>query len=122
MNQDNSTPLNEAFTVTRKIPVRGEDGGQLSAAISHLQEHPGIASANVGEDRRLAVCYDASRIGFVEIEQILDGAGVERPASLLWRIKAELFRFTDENARANARVTPSCCSRPPVPSSVSKRK
>lgn len=114
MTQDKSPPLNEAFVVNRKIPVLGKDSDSLSAATSRLQMHPGIASAKAGEDGRLAVRYDASRIGFAEIELILDEAGLERPDSLLWRIKSELFRFTDENARSNAHATPTCCSRPPI--------
>lgn len=109
------SPLNEAFVVTRHIPVRMADGGALTAAAARLRAHPGVASASVGEAGRLALRYDASRIGFEEIERILDEAGVARPAGFAWRIKADWFRFTDRNARANAHATHACCSRPPAP-------
>lgn len=116
MTQDNQgTPLNEAFVVTRSIPVRTAARGSLATAAGRLRMHPGVALVTAGEDGRLTLRYDTSRIGFEEIEQVLDEAGVARPASLVWRIKSEWFRFTDGNARANAHTTHACCSRPPVP-------
>jgi NADP-dependent 3-hydroxy acid dehydrogenase YdfG len=76
--------------------------------------YPGVALANVSADGHLEVRYDASRIGFEEIEQILNEAGLARPTNLASRIKSGWFRFTDDNVRANAHATHTCCSRPPV--------
>ena len=121
MTQDKHIQLNEAFTVTRSIPLQSSDSG-LQPAAATLAEQPGVDFANVRDDGGLEVRYDASRIGFQEIEQILDEAGLSRPAGFAWRIKSEWFRFTDSNARANANATHACCSRPPVQAGGNPKK
>jgi hypothetical protein len=113
MAQDKHVALNDAFIVTRTIPLGSGCPGSPAAA-ERLAEQPGVAFAKSRDDGGMEVRYDASRIGFHEIEHILDEAGLARPAGLGWRIKSEWFRFTDGNARANASATHACCSRPPV--------
>lgn len=114
MSQDKSKPLNEFFVVTRNIPIRLE-GGSLAAVAERLQTQSGIVTAGVSDTGCIKIRYDTSRIGFNEIEQLLDESGAARPASLVWRIKSGWFCFTDNNARANAHATHACCSKPPVP-------
>lgn len=113
MAGNDSIGLNEAFVVTRTIP-----GGAASADLDLIAEvlsalH-GLDHAGPDDRGRLVVRYDASRVGFAEIERLLDRVGYARPSGLWWRLRAEWFRFTDGNARANAHLTPACCSRPPV--------
>lgn len=109
--------LNPAFLVTRRVPV--EATPVLAEVLSAL---PGMDHAGVDAGRHLELRYDASRIGFDEIEKVLDDAGVAWPDGFLWRMRAEWFRFTDGNARANAQATPACCSRPPVAPGMTDKK
>lgn len=113
MSKDNAAELNQAFAVTRRIPVSAAVD-VLAAAAGTLAALPGVHSCRLDGTDRLVLRYDASRLGFPEIERLLDEAGVTRRDSRWWRIKAEWYRFTDGNLRSNASVTPACCSRPPV--------
>lgn len=113
MSKDNAAELNEAFVVTRKIPVSAA-AEALTAVAGTLAELPGVGSCRLDGTDHLVLHYDASRLGFEEVERILDEAGVARRQSMWWKVKAEFYRFTDGNIRGNAAVTPACCSRPPV--------
>lgn len=117
MSEDHAMTINPAFVVTRKVPVPTTD-----ALVAALEALPGMEQAGTDADGRLTIRYDASLLGFPDIERVLDVAGAVRPDSLWWRFRAEWFRFTDGNARANAHATHACCSRPPVPPSSTGRK
>lgn len=112
MAKDDAMGLNEAFLVTRSVPLVGEP--ELGAVADALAGLPGVAYSRPEEKGGLEIRYDASRLGFDEIEGVLDEAGIARPDSMWWRIKSEWFRFTDGNARSNAHAVHACCSRPPV--------
>lgn len=115
MGLDSSKALNEAFAVTRTIPVASAGPGQLEHAIERLECLEPVAYAKAGANG-LEVCYDASRLGFREIEQLLAEAGIGRPNGLGWRLRAAWYAFVDENARSNARRGDgACCNRPPGP-------
>jgi hypothetical protein len=113
--------LNQAFVVTRIIPALAP-AAELNLIAEVLQALPGLGHAELDGRGRLVVRYDASQVGFHQIEHVLDQAGIMRPTTLWWRVRAEWYRFTDSNARANAHATHACCSRPPVaPGSPGKK-
>lgn len=117
MEQELGVGLNEAFLVTRLLPI-----GLTSLLAASLTALPGVDHVGTDDKGRTAIRYDASQIGFPEIEAILDEAGIARPTDLWWRMRAEWYRFTDANARANAHAKHACCSRPPaVPGVADKR-
>ncbi len=112
MTNDSKVGLDPAFTVTRSIPVMAALPDALTDVRNRLEALSAMADVRVeGESLRLR--YDASQLGFWEIEDLLDQAGVARPPGLWWRIKAEWFRFTDRNSRDNAHHVAACCSKPP---------
>ena len=118
MELNSSEMLNDAFAVTRTIPVASAGPGQLEHAIERLECLESVAYAKAGT-HGLEVRYDASRFGFREIEHLLDAAGIARPSGLGWRLRAAWYAFVDENARSNARRGDgACCNRPPGPGST----
>lgn len=114
METGSSKTLNEAFAVTRTIPISAMGSRQLGRAIDDLEQVESVAYAKAAGKDRLQVRYDASRLGFREIERLLDEAGVGRPASVWWRLHAAWYAFLDDNARGNAKGGDgACCNRPP---------
>jgi hypothetical protein len=114
MVADRSGQLNKAFTVTRTIPLSDEDVGAIQRAVDSLKRIEPIEYVEATGKSRLRLRYDASCVGFREIEHLLDDAQVSRPSSLWWRFKSGWYAFLDQNARSNARGGDgACCSRPP---------
>jgi hypothetical protein len=114
MALDGKNGLNEAFAVTRNIPVGDAAAEALEAAARNLAALDGVAHARVVGQGRLQVRYDTSRLGFWDIERMLDEAGVARATGLWWRMKSEWFRYTDRNSRDNVQHVAACCSKPPA--------
>jgi hypothetical protein len=113
MAKEKPSSVNEAFVVTRSIPVDAP-AGRLDSVAGTLASLPGVDYSHADSGNSLKVRYDAAKLGFWEIERKLNEAGVGSPSGLWWRIKSEWYRFTDSNARSNAHATAACCSRPPV--------
>ena len=113
MASDGKVGPNRAFTVTRTIPASGVAPGALEAGARALASMDGMVAAQLLGQGHLRVRYDASSVGFWDIEQALDAAGIARPSGFWWRVKAEWFRYTDHNAQANATHVAACCSKPP---------
>lgn len=114
MGLDGRTTLNEAFTVTRTIPIVAAASGHVERVIESLENLEPVAYARVTGSDRLQVRYDASCFGFRELEHLLDDAGIVRPFGLWWRLRAAWYAFVDQNARSNARSGGgACCNRPP---------
>jgi hypothetical protein len=112
MELDKAGALNKAFAVTRTIPLRDADA--LERAMDSLKRIEPIEYATAAGKNRLRIRYDASCVGFREIERLLDEAHVSRPNSLWWRLKSGWYAFLDQNARSNAMSGDgACCSRPP---------
>jgi hypothetical protein len=106
--------MSDAFFVTRTIPVTDASTAQLEQGLRCLEKIEPVTQASINELRRLKISYDASCIGFKDIERMLDEAGIRRPASMGWRIKAAWYAFLDTNAR-NAALGGggACCNKPP---------
>lgn len=87
---------------------------QLEEAADKLRNIEPVSEVHIDGNDRLRVRYDASCVGFGDIERLLDESGIRRPDTFWWRFKSGLYRFFDSNARSNA---PSkggaCCNRPP---------
>lgn len=111
MAASESVPASE---VKRSIPVLPLAPSELESVSVQLSENESIREVHIDGCTRLQLRYDASSIGFRDIEYILDQAGIQRPDSVLWRFKAALYRFLDDNARSNALSQGgACCNRPP---------
>ncbi|MGA7179718.1 MAG: hypothetical protein WBX11_09060 [Thiobacillaceae bacterium] len=114
MEDDSMNERNDAFAVTRTIPISGADPGELERAIQNLGRIECVAYARASGNGRLRVRYDASCVGFRDIERLLDEAGVSRPSSFWWRIRSAWYAFLDQNARSNAiGGGGACCNKPP---------
>lgn len=114
MALDSPKMLNEAFAVTRTIPIGATPSGQLERVIDRLEHVQPVAYAKATSKKQLRVRYDASCVGFREIERLLDEAGIARPTGVWWRLRSAWYAFVDQNARSNARSgSGGCCNRPP---------
>jgi hypothetical protein len=91
------------------LPERVEEGLRALKAIEPI----GDVRIDGG---LLRVRYDASCIGFKQIEALLAGAGLAPASGVWWRCKSVLYRFLDSNARSNVLSRGgACCGRPPSP-------
>ncbi len=113
MKTTKATRAAGAFEVSRSIPLASmsdlEQGMQALRAIepiTHVHLH----------GKSLRIRYDASCVGFKEIEQLLADAGIVPATGLSWRCRSAWYRFLDANAKSNALSGGgACCSRPPSP-------
>lgn len=113
MGLDSRKMLNEAFAVTRTIPIGATASGKLERVIDRLEHVESVAYAKATGKKQLRVRYDASCVGFREIERLLE-AGIARPTGVWWRLRSAWYAFIDQNARSNARSgSGACCNRPP---------
>lgn len=107
--------LQEAFLVRRTLLLPALDQEALERAAQTLRAIEPIAEVRIGKGR-LYLRYDASCVGFADIERLLSEAGVPLPQGFGWRWRAAWYRFLDANARSNALSRGgACCSRPPSP-------
>lgn len=103
-----------ASEVKRSIPLLPVAAAQMEAAAARLRAIEPISELHFDGTARLRLRYDASCVGFGEIERLLDEAGLVRADSAWWRFKAAWYRFLDRNARSNALSRGgACCNRPP---------
>jgi copper chaperone CopZ len=115
MSEAQDQGLSRAFTVTRRFristPAAPEQADSIAAS---LLEVDGIDKVRIRTGAiRVRVTYDASRIDFGQIEQLLVDWGYPPPGHWWHRAKRAWYCFLDENARDNARSSPGhCCSKP----------
>lgn len=104
-------PANEVKRSIDLLPALTE---QLEAATAKLRSIEHISEVRIDDSNRLRVQYDASSVGFGDIECLLDEAGLPRVDNAWLRFKYACYRFFDSNARANALSKGgACCNRPP---------
>lgn len=115
MSEVRDRKLSEAFTVTCAFRISAPVTPEQAERIAHsLLEVDGIGEVRIQPGApQVRVTYDASRIGFGQIEQMLADWGFP-PAGQWWqRARRAWYGFLDENARDNARAgSGSCCSKP----------
>ena len=113
MKQEKGT--HSQYVVKHRVSIPGlHNIEQLRLLVRELLQLNGVVEV-VGIIRRhqLRISYEPNRINFDKIEQTL--TALDFPPSLHWwmRLKANWYRFTDDNARANAEAKGgSCCSQP----------
>lgn len=111
MTASEHTPASE---VKRSIPLLPASPEQLESAAAKLRGIEPISEVRLDGGTRMHVRYDASCVGFGDVERLLDEAGIRRPSTAWWRFKSAWYRFLDGNARSNALSKGgACCSRPP---------
>lgn len=97
-----------------KIPALSHAADALSMQRS-LVELAGVheVTADLGK-RRLNVSYDVTATSFDTIFDTLEQIGFPPQEDWWSRRKMSWYRFTEDNARANAKTAPAaCCNKPP---------
>ncbi len=113
MQTNPGTAKGGPFAVTRTVRTADVPPERLDRVARGIEGTEGILQASVGRRGRLRVRYDASCVGFWDVERMLDEAGVALSRGVGWRLKSAWYRFLDQNARANAvSKGGACCSNP----------
>ena len=101
------------FSVHRSLVLADMADDDVEAIQACLKALPGMQQVvfDLGR-RKLALTYDASRLGFWSIEQALTEAGWPPSRDRWARMRHAWYRYLDENARANAEAKGACCSNP----------
>jgi hypothetical protein len=105
-----------AETLTAHLPLGQGLDGEPASALSHaLSELDGVVACDLDHRRtHLRVRYDVTLTGLDAILQVLDRFGLAPAPGLGGRLRFGLYRFREQNMRANARApTPACCNHPP---------
>ncbi len=116
MKRADSLRLQGPWEVRRSISlpsmVHAADGMALERVVRAM---PGVldVASNV-EKHRFVVRYNASQLNYHSIVELIEKTGFP-PLDNWWsRFKGNLYRFSDDNARDNARAPPpACCNKPP---------
>ena len=115
MNNTDVSKPNDAFVVHRKISIPAIKGKDCILIIRELFSGiNGIQKFRINVDKKnIHMTYDASQIGFGDIERLLREYGYPVSGSWWSRHKSGWYRYLDENARANAQSKGgACCSNP----------
>jgi len=106
--------FSSACEVKRSIPLLPASAPLMESAVARLGAVEPISAVRFKGNAHLHLRYDASCVGFGEIERLLDEAGLARPSNAWWRFKSAWYRFLDSNARRHALARGgACCNRPP---------
>jgi len=97
-----------------KIPalIHDADGAVIERALGEIA---GVHRIGINlSKKRLIVEYDASKLSYQAIADVLEKTGFP-PSNNWWsRIKAGWYEYADSNSRENAKVPPSaCCNKTP---------
>jgi len=116
MKKDDSLRPEGPWEVRRKINlpsmVHAADGMTVERVV---REMPGVlnVASNV-KKHQLVVRYNASLLNYHSIVDRIENTGFP-PLDNWWnRFKSSLYRYSDDNARDNAKAPPpACCNKPP---------
>ncbi|HKJ88169.1 MAG TPA: hypothetical protein VKA48_06645 [Gammaproteobacteria bacterium] len=107
-----TTPTGDRW-LTRRLRLQ-QWRPECASITEALGQAQGVGRVEVDEARaRVTVDYDVLETGLGEVERRF--AGTDCPLAAGWtaRLRRALYRYLDENARANARHRPApCCSNP----------
>ncbi len=97
-----------------KAPGLGHEADAIivEAKIGSL---PGVRAvvADV-KKHRVMVCYDVARTDYLTVIDALERAGFPPVDNWLSRRKRDWYKFTENNAKENAKAPPpACCNKPP---------
>lgn len=99
-----------ANTVRRRLRLAGAVEPQ--PLTNRLQALEGVKWLELN-DTVLTVAYDFTRLDYDGLCSELRELGAAIDESGLHGMRAAWYRFTDANARDNAQLKPTCCSKPP---------
>ena len=114
-NSDTLTPLT-AYEFCRRIYVpelkSPSDAIKLKA---NIDSSVGVRAVVTDIDKQqIVVCYDVTKTGYEMVIRTLDECGFSISNNWWSRSKMGWFRFTESNARENAKAPPpTCCNKPP---------
>jgi copper chaperone CopZ len=116
MKYDNSLRPEGPWEVRRKINLPSlmheADGMAVERVVGEI---PGVLNVATDVEKQwVIVRYNARQLNYQNIVETLEKTGFP-PRDNWWnRFKGNWYRFSDENARANAKAPPSaCCNKPP---------
>jgi hypothetical protein len=115
MNKTGTNKPNNAFVVHRKLSIPailGKDCARMIRESFFVID--GVQEIVMDMDHKtMRITYDASQIGFDEIERLLSECGYPVSGSWWSRYKSGWYSYLDENARANAKSKDgACCGNP----------
>lgn len=116
MNRQDLLKPEGPWEVRRSIKLQSvthaADAVAVERALGEMQGVLGVAAEL--EKKRVVVRYDASQQNYQNIVDTMGKSGF-LPLDSWWnRVKGNWYRFSDENARNNAKAPPpACCNKPP---------
>lgn len=106
--------VHEAYLLKRHLKLEDLDAEKAGAIAQEIEPLVGVdAVALDPATRRLDIAYDASVLQLEQIEAIVRRHGSDLDHGWWTRFKEGWYRYTDQNARDNARHEPWCCSKTP---------
>ncbi|WFM73112.1 cation transporter [Halomonas sp. CKK8] len=109
-HHDHRPGVSQASLVTRKLKVKPDAAGHISAAVTEIDTLSGLDSVSYDADhRKLHLAYDAKRLCIDDIEEVLARHGVDISSGRWNRIKEDYYRFIDQNVKDNAKQKPWSC-------------
>ncbi len=108
MSDEHHAPeVHEAFLMTRHLKLEDLDADRASAIAQEVGQLLGVDSVVLDSaTRRLDIAYDASLLGIEQVEDIIRRHGSDLDHGWWTRFKESWYRFTDQNAKENARHEP----------------
>ena len=107
---DNNPAINESALLRRRlVPVAG-----CTRILMNLASLPGVATASMSSrQNKIHLCYDATLVNIDTVLTLLHDAGCTLRYNWFDRLRLAWYRYVDENARKNAKLSGSaCCSTP----------
>jgi len=109
-HHDHRPGVSQASLVTRRLRVKPDTAGHISAAVSEIDALLGLDSVSYDSDnRKLHLAYDANRLCIDDIEEVLARHGIDIGPGRWNRIKEDYYRFVDQNVKDNAKQKPWSC-------------
>lgn len=107
--------IHEAFRVKRHLKLQYRNDDRVHAIIEQIRQLDGVDTVELdGEARWLNVAYDASKLQFGQLTDMLREHGIEPEQGWWARCRYSWYGFTDQNIRDNARHEPHCCNKAPT--------
>ncbi|WP_114417957.1 hypothetical protein [Marinospirillum perlucidum] len=104
-----------AYLMRRKLPLEGLEESQWQQLLEGLNRLEAVDQASRSDKNLLHLTYDARYWSTQQTLELIKSYRGYLKNSWWTRRKISWYRFTDENARANAKHQPHCCSKPPTP-------
>ena len=116
MKTSNAMSSEGAWDVNRRIEipalVHAADGMAIERVVNAV---PSVLHVAINVEKNLVIVrYDASKLNYQLILELLENTGFPPSDSWWSRVRGSWYQFSDSNARDNAKAPPpACCNKPP---------